>query len=60
MFTPLGKKQQGEFALECAVKALTFYNNFFNIPYPLQKYDMVAIPDFDSGAMENWGLVTYR
>ena len=60
MYSPLGKKHQGEFALEVAVGALTFYKNFFNVPYPLKKYDMVAIPDFSSGAMENWGLVTYR
>ena len=60
VFTPVGKKDQGQFALECAVKSLSFYNDFFGIPYPLEKYDMVAIPDFSAGAMENWGLVTYR
>ena len=60
VFSPLGKKDQGQFALECAVKALTFYKDFFDVPYPLKKYDMVAIPDFSAGAMENWGLVTYR
>jgi len=60
VYSPLGKKDQGTFALECAVRSLTFYSKFFNVPYPLTKYDMVAIPDFSSGAMENWGLVTYR
>ena len=60
VFTPVGKKDQGQFALECAVRSLSFYNDFFGIPYPLKKYDMVAIPDFSAGAMENWGLVTYR
>jgi len=60
VYSPLGKKEQGQFALECGVKALTFYKDFFNVPYPLKKYDMIAIPDFSSGAMENWGLVTYR
>ena len=60
VYSPLGKKEQGRFALECAVKSLTFYSEFFNIPYPLAKYDMIAIPDFSSGAMENWGLVLYR
>ena len=60
VYSPLGKKEQGRFALECAVRSLTFYSKFFNIPYPLTKYDMIAIPDFSSGAMENWGLVLYR
>lgn len=60
VYSPVGKKDQGQFALECGVRALTFYSNFFQCPYPLTKYDMVAIPDFSSGAMENWGLVTYR
>ena len=60
VYSPLGKKEQGRFALECAVRSLTFYSKFFNTPYPLEKYDMIAIPDFSSGAMENWGLVLYR
>ena len=60
MYSPLGKKEQGRFALECAVKSLTFLSKFFSVPYPLEKYDMIAIPDFNAGAMENWGLVTYR
>jgi puromycin-sensitive aminopeptidase len=49
-----------EFALEVAVKTLEFYNDYFGIDYPLKKCDMVALPDFASGAMENWGLITYR
>lgn len=49
-----------EFALETAVKCLEFYDEYFAIPYPLPKLDMIALPDFASGAMENWGLVTYR
>eukprot|EP00092_Neocalanus_flemingeri_P075261 GFUD01093210.1.p1 GENE.GFUD01093210.1~~GFUD01093210.1.p1 ORF type:complete len:879 (+),score=304.01 GFUD01093210.1:50-2638(+) len=60
VYSPIGKKEQGTFALECAVRSLTFYSKFFDVPYPLTKYDMIAIPDFSSGAMENWGLVTYR
>lgn len=49
-----------KFALETAVKCLDFYNDYFDIPYPLEKCDMLALPDFSSGAMENWGLITYR
>lgn len=60
VYTTPGKKEQGRYALEVACKSLTFYERYFNIEYPLPKLDMVAIPDFSSGAMENWGLVTYR
>jgi len=60
VYTPVGKKAQGTFALEVAVKTLPFYNKYFNIAYPLPKMDLIAISDFAAGAMENWGLVTYR
>lgn len=60
VFTTPGKKEQGEFALQVGVKALEFYQDYFGIAYPLPKMDMVAIPDFAAGAMENWGLITYR
>jgi aminopeptidase N len=49
-----------EFALDVAVKCLDFYNSYFGIDYPLAKCDFVALPDFASGAMENWGLITFR
>ncbi|XP_037536391.1 endoplasmic reticulum aminopeptidase 2 [Nematolebias whitei] len=51
---------QTHYALEVAVKMLDFYEEYFNIHYPLPKQDLIAIPDFQSGAMENWGLTTYR
>jgi len=49
-----------EFALDCAVKTLEFYNQYFDIAYPLAKCDFVALPDFAAGAMENWGCITFR
>ncbi len=49
-----------DFANEVAAKSLEFYDNNFGVKYPLKKLDQVALPDFEAGAMENWGLVTYR
>lgn len=49
-----------EFANEVAARALEYYDEKFGIKYPLTKLDQVALPDFEAGAMENWGLVTYR
>lgn len=49
-----------DFALDVAVKCLEFYNDYFATKYPLPKCDMIALPDFASGAMENWGCITYR
>ena len=60
VYTTPGKKHQAKFALDCAVKTLEFYEKYFNIAYPLNTLDMIAIPDFSSGAMENWGAITYR
>uniref|UniRef100_A0AAQ4S9I5 Aminopeptidase n=1 Tax=Gasterosteus aculeatus aculeatus TaxID=481459 RepID=A0AAQ4S9I5_GASAC len=54
------KIDQTAFALDAAVQLLDFYDDYFDIPYPLPKQDLAAIPDFQSGAMENWGLTTYR
>ncbi|CRK96557.1 CLUMA_CG010037, isoform A [Clunio marinus] len=48
------------YALSVGPRALAFLEEFFNIKYPLPKTDMIAIPDFSSGAMENWGLITFR
>ncbi len=49
-----------DFANEVAAKSLEFYDDNFGVKYPLEKLDQVALPDFEAGAMENWGLVTYR
>jgi len=51
---------QAEYAREKGPEVLTWFENYFNIPFPLPKQDMIAIPDFSAGAMENWGLITYR
>ncbi|MFA6392596.1 MAG: M1 family metallopeptidase [Candidatus Paceibacterota bacterium] len=60
VFTTSGKKHQAKFALEVAIKSLEFYNEYFDIPYPLPTLDLIAIPDFESAAMENWGAITFR
>ena len=49
-----------EFPLSFAVRVLEFYEDFFGQKFPLSKCDHIALPDFSSGAMENWGLITYR
>jgi aminopeptidase N len=48
------------YALEVAKGSIEFFEDYFGVPYPLAKADHVALPDFSSGAMENWGLITYR
>lgn len=46
--------KEGKFALDCAVGSLDLYDEFFGLEYPLVKLDMIAIPEFAAGAMENW------
>lgn len=58
VYTPVGKKEQGLFALEVTIKVLPYYKDYFQIAYPLPKMDLIAISDFSAGAMENWGLVS--
>lgn len=60
VFTTPGKKHQAKFALETAKGVLTYFNRYFKIKYPLPTLDLIAIPDFAAGAMENWGAVTFR
>src|SRR3989338_9822074 len=60
VFTTPGKKHQAQFALDCAARIVSFFNKYFDIPYPMPVLDLIAIPDFAAGAMENWGAITYR
>lgn len=58
--TPDQDIEHGRFSLDLAARTLAFYEKAFDSEFPLPKMDMVAVPDFAAGAMENWGLVTYR
>lgn len=48
------------YALEIGPKILSFLENYYKIKFPLPKIDMIALSDFKAGAMENWGLLTFR
>jgi aminopeptidase 2 len=52
--------EHGRFSVDLAAKTLRFYEEAFGIDLPLAKMDQIAVPDFAAGAMENWGLITYR
>jgi aminopeptidase N len=60
VYTTRGLKEQGRFGLENAVKIIDYFSEIFKIDYPLPKADLLAVHEFSHGAMENWGLVTYR
>ncbi|KJH46567.1 peptidase family M1 [Dictyocaulus viviparus] len=51
---------QSEFGLDTTIRALEYFEAYLNISYPLSKIDLVALDDFSEGAMENWGLLTFR
>jgi aminopeptidase N len=60
VFAVAGKAEQGRFALAAAGRILSYYNNYFAVPYPLPKLDLIAVPgNFAAGAMENWGGITF-
>lgn len=60
VYTTRGLKEQGQWALQHAPKVIDFFSENFEIDYPLPKSDILAVHEFTHGAMENWGLVTYR
>ncbi|XP_053982907.1 endoplasmic reticulum aminopeptidase 1-like isoform X1 [Hylaeus volcanicus] len=51
---------QAGYAVNTAARTMDYFEAFFGVHYPLPKQDLIAIPDFAAGAMENWGLITYR
>jgi puromycin-sensitive aminopeptidase len=59
IFVP-GKRHMADFALEVGAFTLRFFADYYGIPYPGDKLDMIALPDFAAGAMENLGAITYR
>ncbi len=60
VITTPNKNEHSTFSLDFATKVIDFLENYFSVEYPLQKCDLVAVPDFDAGGMENWGLITFR
>jgi aminopeptidase N len=60
VYSTPGKKEMGKFALESAEYILSYYDKYFDIKYPYEKLDLVGIPDFSAGAMENTGCITFR
>lgn len=60
VITTPGKKEQGRYALEATKKILTYYNDYFGLPYPLPKLDQFCFPGFAAGGMENWGAIFYN
>jgi aminopeptidase N/puromycin-sensitive aminopeptidase len=60
IYSTPGKKDMGKFALESAEHILSYYDKYFSIKYPYGKLDLIGLPDFSAGAMENTGCITFR
>ncbi|MCI4339220.1 MAG: M1 family metallopeptidase [Thermoplasmata archaeon] len=60
VFTPPGQGPSGRFALESARRILRAYEQYYGIPYPLPKLDLIAVAEASFGAMENWGAIAFR
>src|SRR5579862_5206437 len=60
VYSTPGKKEMGTFALDVATNVLKYYDHYFGIKYPYGKLDLIGLPDFSAGAMENTGCITFR
>jgi len=60
VYATTGKKDMGKFSLEAAEHILSYYDKYFGIKYPYGKLDLIGLPDFSAGAMENTGCITFR
>lgn len=60
VYAPSDRLEAMSYAGDVGANITDYFENYFNVTYPLPKQDMIAIPDFVSGAMEHWGLITYR
>ncbi len=60
VYSTPGKKEMGRFALDAAEHIVSYYDKYFGIKYPYGKLDLVGLPDFSAGAMENIGCITFR
>ncbi len=60
IYSTPGKKQLGTFALEATKSILAYFDKYFGIKYPYEKLDLIGLPDFSAGAMENVALITSR
>ena len=60
VYAPMNRAQEATFSLDTAAKCIQIFNEFFGIEYCLPKLDLIALACLSVGAMENWGLVTFR
>jgi aminopeptidase N len=60
VYSTPGKKEMGRFALDAAKYIVGYFNTYFGIKYPYGKLDLIGLPDFSAGAMENVGCITFR
>lgn len=60
VFCPLGSEEQASFAVDLTARGLQFFEDCFELPYPLPKLDLIGVPECSTGAMENWGAIIFR